>query len=264
MGRVLVSGRWVPIGEVMALLDRTYKRDKDGKFSSGGGGGGPGVGKDITGDTAAMEEIYAESVGPDGAWKDTGDGDRALRAIVERQGFDAPPTVVPAAEFDAYVRDGGHTVMYRGVNPESFWGEDKWETKLSAADVHTQLREGDFRPGYGVFGNGTYMAPGRDKAESFGDGTPGSVGTYALHRDARTITYTDLRDRYDREVYSAPDYDLRSAKTGVTQDFGRYAAALGYDAIHVPVGTPMFGGSKVQREEYVILNRGALIASEPE
>lgn len=54
MGLVLVSGEWRPVREAYALLDvlveaRTYKRDKDGQFSSGGGGGTPA---DLHGDAA--------------------------------------------------------------------------------------------------------------------------------------------------------------------------------------------------------------------
>lgn len=38
-GRVMIDGDWRPATEITPLLDRIYKRDKDGKFSSGGGGG---------------------------------------------------------------------------------------------------------------------------------------------------------------------------------------------------------------------------------
>lgn len=42
-GRVLLGRAWVPLADASALLDtlvvaRTYKRDRDGKFASGGGG----------------------------------------------------------------------------------------------------------------------------------------------------------------------------------------------------------------------------------
>lgn len=35
----MLSGQWVSINDAAILLDRTYKRDQDGQFSSGGGGG---------------------------------------------------------------------------------------------------------------------------------------------------------------------------------------------------------------------------------
>ena len=49
-GQVLLSGRWRPIGDALTLVEtlknRTYRRDKDGKFSRGGGGGKPAEGED--------------------------------------------------------------------------------------------------------------------------------------------------------------------------------------------------------------------------
>jgi hypothetical protein len=177
-------------------------------------------------------------------------GDGALISLAQAQGFDAQPTTLSRDDFDKAVAEGGHTVMYRGVV-----GSDE----KSAADIHAEVRDGEYRPGYGIFGNGYYMAPDSDKATSFSDGTPGSVGRYALHADANTVTYENVRSEMDK-VYETGWKNLSVESQSVLSDFGRFAMSKGYDAIHVPVGTKMLGGALVQREEYVILNRGALLA----
>jgi len=216
------------------------------------------AGRDISRDHDTMAAIYNANIDEDGAWIESPIGDLALAGVARQQGFDALPTVLSGSEFDRAVAESGHAVMYRGVDPASFWGEGKWQ-KRSGADVHAQLREGDYQPGYGVFGNGYYFATDKQKAESFSDGKPGSLGRYALAADARVIDYEDLRREYGDWFDS--DWSSASVETqGVTGDFGRYAASKGYDAIRVPVGTRIPGGGTVQREEWVVLNRGTLIA----
>lgn len=219
---------------------------------------GVGIGRDISRDHETLASIYNDSVDEDGSWIESSRGDLALIGIARAQGFDARPVVLTSDEFDRAVARGGHAVMYRGINPDSFWGEGKWE-RASGAEVHRQFREGEYHPGYGVFGNGYYFATDREKAESFSDGEPGSLGRFALHPDAKIVDYEDLRAEYGE--YFDSDYQGDPLETqGATSDFGRFAASRGYDAIRVPVGTRMMGGGKVQREEWVVLNRGALIA----
>lgn len=223
-----------------------------------GGSGVPVRGRDVSRDHELMARIHNATTDEDGQWIESSRGDLALVGIAREQGFDGPATVMSTEDFDRAVAESGHAVMYRGVNPDSFWGEGKWERR-TGAEVHAQLREGDYQPGFGVFGNGHYFATDSAKAESFSDGQPGSLGRYALHAQARVIDYTDLLSEYGAFF----DSDYSSSPVGtqdVTGDFGRYAASKGYDAIRVPVGTRMSGGGTVQREEWVVLNRTALIA----
>jgi len=264
--KALLKAEGLPVsGNKRALVDRLVEHLGGGGGTSDSGDGPPipkvarPVGRDISRDHDTLAPIYNANIDEDGAWIESSAGDQALVGLAQQQGFDAPPTVLSSDDFDRAVAEGGHAVMYRGINPESFWGEDKWGKKLSGADVHAQTREGDYQPGYGVFGNGYYFATDKEKAESFSDGQPGSLGRYALAADARVITYEDLLREYGD--WFDTDYSSASLETqGMTTDFGRYAAARGYDAIRVPVGTRILGGGTVQREEWVVLNRGALIA----
>jgi hypothetical protein len=245
--------------EQLRKFDPHQPRDPEGKWSLFGAAkkiietlGGPGRGRDLSRDDAAMADVFAESSTPEGFWKESNEGDLALIGLARRQDFDAHPTVVDDAEFDSTVASGGHKPLYRGI----VGAEGK-----TASDIHREVREGTYRPGYGIFGNGYYMAPGRDKAESFSDGTPGSLGRYALNRDAKTITYDELLAEF-RERFRSPEWQTTpTASQNILGDFGRFAMARGYDAIHVPAGTKLIGGAQVQREEWVILNRGALIAA---
>jgi len=200
-----------------------------------------------------LTAIYNANIDADGQWIDTGGpSDLALVALAKKQGFDAHPHVLSSEQFDKAVADDGHTVVYRGL---------KGAGGKSAADLHDQTRGGAYEPGFGVFGNGYYMAPGRDKAESFSDGTVGSVGRYALDAKARTITYTELDNDFFK-YFKSPSWQTDPVEVrGMHGDFGRYALARGFDAIRIPAGTPLAaGGGLVQREEFVILNRGALLA----
>jgi hypothetical protein len=213
-------------------------------------------GRDLTRDHETLARIYHANVDDNGQWVAGGPSDRALVALADEQGFTDRPTSMNSEEFDAVVASGDHVVMFRGV---------KATDDMTAAEIHAQTREGDYAPGVGVFGNGYYMASGATgeaKAGTFADGTPGSLGRYALRPDARTITYTELRGKFGEYYESGYRRDPLATKA-MNVDFGRFAMALGYDAIHVPVGTPLLGGggtNGVQREEYVILNRGMLIA----
>lgn len=239
-------------GPVVVLSDPENRfRNHPGHSSqkSHGRRGGAGTGRDIT-DDATMRDVYGETTGDDGQWSSTDDGDKALFAIAARQGFDGPPEVVPSARFDSFVREGGHTPLHRGL---------KATEDMTAAEIHAETREGRYRPGVGMFGNGYYMAPDLDKAAPFSDGTPGSLGRYALNKDARTITFTEIRGKYG-EIADSPGFKRTSEKAAIIADYGRLAASLGFDAIHVEAGTPMLGGGTVGRTEYVVLNRTALIA----
>ena len=256
IGQVQTAG-----GTIAFHLPGKHDQSTHGK---GGGTGAPGSGRDMSRDHETLGAIYHDSVGEDGGWIQSADGDLALIGIAKEQGFDAKPTVMSSDDFDQAVAEGGHSVMYRGINPDSDWRGGR--EPQSGAEVHTQTRDGDYHPGYGVFGNGYYMATDRAKAESFSDGAPGSVGRYALHKDAKTVTFEDLRSEYGRYFDSQYKTDPMETK-GMTTDYGRFAASRGYDAIHVPVGTKMTGGGgggTVQREDWVILNRGALIADSGE
>jgi len=231
----------------------------------GSGGGHAGVGRDVSEDSAVMKSVYDAST-HEGTWIITGKGDPAMVALAHAQGFDAHPTKLSDSEFDAEVASGGHTVIYRGTRPPDdmiqFGQQPAPGSPDSPAGMHEQFRSGSYRPGFGMFGNGFYMAPSHEKAASFSDGSPGSVGRFALHHDAKVVDYEYLLDQFG-SVYKGPKWKAASTETkDVISDFGRFAMAKGYDAIRVSAGGKIASGGTVQNEEYVILNRGALLAAE--
>ena len=230
------------------LLARTYKRDSRGRFGSGGG---PGSGRNLIDDQATVDRMFQDSTDENGQFKDEGKGDPGLAAIVHEQGFDAKPTTVSDSEFDRIVQERGAEVFYRGV---------KGADDLSAADIHGQFRDGEYESGYGIFGNGFYMTPDASVAERYADGTPGSVGRFALDEGARVIDYADLRGRHNETISMRWDTVADSTEI-LSADPGRFAAMLGYDAVRLSAGSTVPGMGTMSQTQIIILNRGALIAA---
>ncbi len=168
--------------------------------------------------------------------------DTQLASIAAKQGFDGKPKVVSRSEMDRLTQD--QEPLYRGVHSHD---------GISAADIHEQTRTGPAWFGNGIFGNGYYFAVDEEKTRHYSDGTPGSMMRAVLDPGASVISFDDLkallRD-YDRRM---EDNDPRWP---VFNDPGRFAAALGYDAVRVPMSRGE-GGDQV-----LVLNRTALIIEE--
>lgn len=177
-------------------------------------------------------------------------GDEHAAAIAARQGFDGKPRVVSAREMDALVASG-HEEMFRGVR------RGDGENDLSPAEINEALRTGNAYYGHGVYGNGIYATDVPMRARSYADeDSPDSVVRMALHPDARVLALPG-----DWEAFYGTSFiqehaafleglDPDDAAYRVFGDYGRYAAAQGYDAIRInhPNG----------EAETVILNRTAL------
>lgn len=230
-------------------------RDEHGRFGEGDGGnsGGPGSGRDLSGDQAMVDRLYGEATDEHGHLIDDGKGDAGLRAIAKEQGFGKPVTVSDD-EFDRMTKEQGLDVLYRGVKGN----EDE---SVSAADINAQYRNGEYQPGYGIFGNGYYAYGEADKAdaEHYADGTHGSLARYALAKDAKVVEYTDVKQAWDQNINQKWDTVADSTYT-MARDPGRYAALMGYDAIRISAGSNI-GGRTMEKTQYVILNRGATVAA---
>ncbi len=225
---------------------------------------------DITTDRELAQDLVdevkksdkARRIGSQGADFQDGTGSDVLGGLIAReQGFDAHPTPVTTEEFDQLAKDKQlGQVLFRGVKGYEAWNGRSGKT---AAEMHDELRTGPHRFGNGIFGNGIYMATTKRHAESpeYNDKTPGAVGRYALRRDAKVVNWDDLVREHSAFLSARkpgdPDYDLNS-------DIGRYAAASGYDAIRIPKGTEPGVGRPAGGNQYVVLNRGALISDVPE
>lgn len=225
-------------------------------------------------------------------------GDAALWDIYTAQGFHGAPEVVPRAEFDTRLVNGeGWIELFRGNHDyQAYSGQGQSKTKKQirqefATGTHHYA-------GYGMYGNGTYAGdiqtvvgsyttrdtqytgPGAQPTSwgtapppaaafqgSQKNGTPDLSHPYwdmttggwtgliriGLRPDARVIDHRALLTLRTRLQANAP-----ANMQSVFGDEGRFAAALGYDAIRVKqtVGN---GGIPY----HVILNRSAIMVERP-
>lgn len=112
MGRVLLGRTWVPVADATALVQslvaaRTYKRDKDGKFSSGGGGGS-GDASELSLDDFAEGTTYTRGAGSPEAQIVQQLRERAAAKVADR--WDVSP-----ADLEATIRESGYWDNYKDI-----------------------------------------------------------------------------------------------------------------------------------------------------
>lgn len=181
-------------------------------------------------------------------------GDLLSQHLAAAQGFDGPPQLASREQFDALVRTGGvDTVLYRGVEAGAH--------AKTAAEIQQEFRVGPLHVGLGTFGNGMYMATNQSHADAYGDGTPGAVARFGLRADARVVTWDELGAEFERFIVGHPEGTPERALYG---DVGRYAMARGYDAISIRKGQKPGFGDAAAGNQYVVLNRTALVAEVPD
>lgn len=224
------------------------------------------------GDPNDVDEYY-ELFGP----KRRDDGDPVLRRIYEQLGFEGLPQKVSKEAWEKI----DSQIHYRGLSGSTKYVDD--------------LMHGDYFPGFGIHGNGTYSAwsdevleEARDTALQYA-GSTGEAGLvrFKISPDARIIDSGDLRKLNDKaydDFYEAHKnrlteliqrnrageltddqyYALRDAAKlqearfhNVVNDPGRFAASLGYDAIDV-----MYAGGMGGTHFKVVLNRTIMIFEE--
>jgi len=201
----------------------------------------------------------------------SGAGDVGLGDIYEVQGFDGRPLVVSKDEMDQLVASG-HTQVFRGVADAR---DDSPFAGLTGTDFAHQFRVGDQHwPGYGMHGNGSYATSWELEARGYSDATyekfrtdPGEpedwpgVLRIAVPPDARVVELGRLRSQWAQETAQHRGAERRA----VFADMGRFAAALGYDAIDLgPMSTAgtQIPGAPPSRTHYVLLNRSILAVQE--
>jgi hypothetical protein len=196
-----------------------------------------------------------------------GRDDPILGEIARQNGFDALPQLVDPDRFQSAI-DGGQPEMWRAV-PEQRYVE--------------QFKTGDYFPGSGIHGNGTYAlglvehSPGRaadlqDDISAYGAARirmTFAPGPYTITApDLEPLQQADLdtlkeeRAALRRKIRAAEDdtrdledqLDMLNTWITVNRDPGRWAALNGYDAVLVEAGRWSEGMIEV-----VVLNRGALL-----
>jgi len=198
-------------------------------------------------------------------------GDALLGALFAHHGFDGKPDVVSPSEMDKYVTTGKELEAYRGVSDGQ--GFDQ------------AYMQGKYYPGYGIYGNGTYVAGAKkgnpngakEVAGSYSNNYgQGAVMRLSIKKGAKIGKYSDLNNeagqaeaRVTSEIYkvrnqlytvpsSDPSYaglqrresDLKLLRE-VYSNAGRYAASQGYDVIKVD------RAASPQSTYHVVLNRTA-------
>jgi hypothetical protein len=191
------------------------------------------------------------------------EGDTVLKQIVKEQWGEAMPQVV--SSLDDMVRAGSRE-LFRGNSNRAF---------------AEQLMRGDLHVGLGKFGNGTYVAYGKEgkaTAAAFSSSDQGVVTRMVMKPDARIINYDDAvkiaskmeSDALARanaltdkawDAHAAGDKALRGKLMAEAEraekfaahvkDPGKAAAMAGYDAIDVPAWGEM-----------CVMNRAVLIFEE--
>lgn len=207
--------------------------------------------------------------------------DLHLEWLTERAGFNARPQVASREELDAAV-SAGWAEVWRGVTN----GGGK-----TASEINTGLREGVFEPGRGNYGNGVYTSTRRNTAETYrgveprvnhpargddftpddleGDPPPDSLLRIAIDPTARVGDYDQLLAELNQWRADRPS---ATPSADTFADVGRYATARGYDVVRV-VGHDDGGfypgweesdGDEPGADQYVILNRSAIMIQRPE
>lgn len=220
------------------------------------------------------------------------EGELVLRELARQQGWDQrKPDMGSPEDLDDAIRAGG-IELWRGdsgrIEPEIWgYGPDKgkpvpnFREDQSPVHFHRELRSGkETRYGTGVYGNGIYVTPSRETADSFGSGTytpydpdtgaggygpadPRSIQRMVLHPDAHVIDYDELMKVASRG---------RGIPPFVRDDPGRLAAALGYDVVRIPgnadnddgrfrpgLGRRSAPTGHVYPDQYILLNRNAAL-----
>lgn len=165
--------------------------------------------------------------------------DPVLERIAAEQGFDARPRVVSDAQATRLLRnDPASLEVWRGLAGNN---------QASASVYAEQFRSGPLHvPVGGIYGHGTYWSTGQAAAAEYADGPDGVVMRAVLLGAARVIGWEELEQLHKDVTDRAGPRLVRSLRT-VLADPGRFAAAMGFDAVLLPTG------------QVLVLNRTALV-----
>lgn len=199
----------------------------------------------------------------DGAGREAATDNKIMRQAYRVAGYDELPTLVDDADFAQYRDNPDYFHGFRGTGNAAADGSQP--TQYSR-----ELMEGDYFPGRGVYGNGTYTAVGGKTPESLADAVEtaqlyargGSVIEFAMARTARIIDIDDLQRNYDGEyrewrkkVMERVERRFTGADPSIfgdATDISMFAIEKGFDAIKV-------GSGNIDSTYLIVLNRSKMI-----
>lgn len=165
--------------------------------------------------------------------------DPVLERIAAEQGFDGLPRVVSDEQATRLLRtDPGSLQVWRGLV-----GDDE----VSASVYAEQFRSGPLHAhAGGIYGHGIYWATRRESAAEHADEPDGVVMRAVLLGTARVIGWEELGQLH-KDVTDRAGPRLTRSLRAILADPGRFAAAMGFDAVLLPTG------------QVLVLNRTALV-----
>lgn len=252
-----------------AWRERDHPRDQRGRFADKAGGWAAAASDQIAGRRYPRVEgrdlftdgwVRQQQTELDGAladWAVAGFpfGDPILARVASKQGFDGKPAVGSNEQLDAAIAEGG-VELWRGYNA---WADsnDRIAGPADIRRVQREWREGEYKAGNGIYGQGVYTSVNSWTASTFSyghdwNGDSGvlkwSTQRMVLSPEARVVDWDDPA------LDAWPEFKFGAA---LGWDRGRAAAALGYDAMRIPAGED--DGSGEDDVQYVLFNRTALL-----
>ena len=184
--------------------------------------------------------------------ENNGRGDGNTYAMQKITGYDALPQVGGRMDIDELVGKGW-TETFRGVTSHS---------DMTANDIYEQFKSGQFFPGMGIYGNGTYTTTDVFTAsKTYANGSSaisqgeGAVWRMAISPDAKSIEYSDLEkmvtNHFKENPWTGSETPEKKYLDTALRDYGNFAMRQGYDVITV---------NQEGRDEvyHIVLNRGVV------
>jgi len=198
----------------------------------------------------------------------TGEGDRLLANLYRKQGFDGLPAVVGKEEFERLAGQRGARRFHRGMSSPTEMRSMRHPDPQSPGlvrDYAEELRHGNYFPGVGIFGNGTYTAYGNRALETAWDyagpqANGGQVIEGLMRPGSKIVDHEALMSEHARWTNDPNNRYISRELKILMSDPGRFATAQGYDAIRVKRGAA--GGPQWAEGYLVILNRTATVIAE--
>ncbi len=164
----------------------------------------------------------------------------ALQQVVTAMDLDKPPTVLPAKDFEKYVKDNNLPVMYRSVGSSTGFNS----YGLSGKDLTNGFRyDNNAWIGEGIYGDGHYFAEDWNESRGYGE------NTIKAAIDPKKAKIFDYRNT---------DINVPPGVINDDTEFSVWCLQQGYNVIYIEGGNYQTKG----HDFWCVLDRSCLIVSE--